>query len=204
VKHTRWYPASGEVQHFFDDVLIRASRTLPGHLADSIQPWELSELEPFQDAFLSGHVTERYSVSLKAGFRQAKEVMHDHITGLIRQDIGGDHQRIDWRRTNYLGVTFKHTLLPIWIANYRYREKLFQVLVNGRSGRVAGDRPWSWWKILRLVGIIILAILLVLILVNKAKGQTRHGTSRHGYHQVADMRIAGEACSAGTGLDFRG
>jgi hypothetical protein len=98
-------------------------------------------------------------------------VMHDVITGLIERDIGGDHQRIDRRRTNHVGVTFKHTLLPIWVANYRYRERLYRVLVNGRSGRVAGDRPWSAWKIVRLILLILFAILLTVVLVNKAKGQ---------------------------------
>lgn len=185
VRRTRWYPASGEVSHFFDDVLIRASESLPNHLTDRIHPWPIRELEPFRDEFLSGHVTERYSVSLKEGFRDAKGVMHDVITGLINQDIGGDHQRIDWRRTNYVGVTFKHTLLPIWVANYRYREKLFQVLVNGRSGKVAGDRPWSWWKITRLVLLIIFAILLVIVIVKVAKGKTSDRTSGPVYHQVA-------------------
>ena len=29
-------------------------------------------------------------------------------------DIGGDHQIIDWRRTDYLGVTFKHTDAEPW------------------------------------------------------------------------------------------
>jgi len=150
---------------------------MPGHLINHMPPWKLKELEPFQDAFLSGHVTERYAVSLSDGFREAKSVMEDQITGMINRDIGGDHQIIDWRKTRYVGVTFKHTLLPIWVANYRYREKLFQVLVNGRSGRVAGDRPWSWWKITRLVLLIIFAILLVVILVNMAKGRSKHATA---------------------------
>jgi DNA-directed RNA polymerase subunit RPC12/RpoP len=172
VRRTRWYPVSGEVRHFFDDVLIKAAQTLPAHLVDRMAPWRLEELEPFREEFLSGHLTERYSVSLKGGFKQAKSRMEDEITGLIHRDIGGDHQQIDWRRTNYVGVTFKHTLLPIWVANYRYRERLFQVLVNGRNGRVAGDRPWSAWKIVRLVLLILFAILLALILVNKAKGQS--------------------------------
>jgi DNA-directed RNA polymerase subunit RPC12/RpoP len=171
VRRTRWYPAAGEVRHFFDDVLIKASQSLPGHLVDKVRPWELEDLEPFRDEFLSGHVTERYSVSLKDGFHDAKRVMEDEITTLIRRDIGGDHQRIEWRRTNYVGVTFKHTLLPIWVANYRYRERLFRVLVNGRSARVAGDRPWSWWKIMRLGLLLFFAILLLLFLVSKAKGQ---------------------------------
>ena len=146
--------------------------TLPaGHLVDRMRPWELGELEPFREEFLSGHLTERYSVSLTEGFDDAKGVMENTITGLIHRDIGGDHQRISSRRTNHVGVTFKHTLLPVWVANYRYRERLFQVLVNGRTGRVAGDRPWSWWKIVRLVLLILFAILLALVLVNTAKGQ---------------------------------
>ena len=57
------------------------------------------------------------------------------------------------------------------MANYRYRDRLFQVLVNGRSGAVAGDRPWSWWKIARLIFLIVLAILLTVVLVGKVKGQ---------------------------------
>jgi len=171
VRRTRWHSVAGEVRHFFDDVLIKGSRSLPDHLVDRLRPWDLNELEPFREEYLSGHLTERYSVSLKEGFHEAKGVMHDVITGLIHRDIGGDHQRIDWRRTNYVGVTFKHTLLPIWVANYRYRERLYRLLVNGRNGRVAGDRPWSVWKIVRLVVLILFAILLALILVNKAKGQ---------------------------------
>jgi DNA-directed RNA polymerase subunit RPC12/RpoP len=203
VRKTRWRPASGEVSHFFDDVLIRASRTLPDHLANYVTPWRLDELEPFQDAYLSGHVTERYSVSLKDGFREARAIMHDAITGLIHRDIGGDHQRVDWRRTNHVGVTFKHTLLPIWVANYRYREKRYQVLVNGRSGRVAGDRPWSWWKIVRLVLMVIFAILLVVILVNMAKGQSRRGTSGHAAYQVASSYIPDSARPSASGFGFR-
>ncbi|HKB06537.1 MAG TPA: hypothetical protein VKD90_30355 [Gemmataceae bacterium] len=182
VRRTRWYPVSGEVRHFFDDVLIRASHSLPGHLVERLGPWELPELEPFRDEFLSGHVTERYSVSLKDGFQGAKGIMEDAITGLIYRDIGGNHQRIDSRRTNYVGVTFKHTLLPVWVANYRYRERLFQILVNGRTRKVAGDRPWSWWKIVRLALLVFSAILLVLFLVSKAKGQVPSGPVRMEFH----------------------
>jgi DNA-directed RNA polymerase subunit RPC12/RpoP len=199
VRKTRWWPVSGEVRHFFDDVLVRASKTLPGPLVDRLAPWHLDELEPFRDEFLSGHLTERYAVSLKEGFRTAKHIMEDEITGLIRRDIGGDHQTIDWRRTNYVGVTFKHTLLPLWVANYRYREKLFHVVVNGRTGRVAGERPWSVWKILRLALLIIFAILLVAILVNKAKGKSGTRSELPGRTEVT--RLCGFEESVGAGSD---
>jgi DNA-directed RNA polymerase subunit RPC12/RpoP len=204
VRRTRWTPVSGEVRHFFDDVLIRASRTLPDNLMHKLPPWRLKALEPFNDEFLAGHVAERYSVSLKEGFREARGVMEDAITGLICRDIGGDHQQIEWRRTRYVGVTFKHTLLPIWVANYRYREKLFRVLINGETGRVAGDRPWSWWKITRLVLLIIFAILLVVVLVNMAKGSSRHPKRAHNPHQSAELLVAQGKCQDGTPAEFRG
>ena len=184
VRKTRWWPVSGEVRHFFDDVLVRAAHTLPGQLTDQLRPWHLKDLEPFREEFLSGHLTERYAVSLNEGFETAKGMMANDITGLIRRDIGGDHQTIDRRRTNYLGVTFKHTLLPVWVANYRYQDKLFHVLVNGRTGKVAGERPWSWLKIARLVLLIIFAILLAVILVNKAKGQTGAGPGPRGRAEI--------------------
>jgi hypothetical protein len=96
--------------------------------------------------------------------------MQPTIDTLICQDIGGDHQRIDSKRTRYSGITFKHLLLPIWVAVYRYQEKTFQVLVNGRTGRVTGYRPYSWWKIAGLVFLIAIVIILITTLVQVARG----------------------------------
>jgi hypothetical protein len=129
--------------------------------------------------------------------------MEEAITGLICRDIGGDHQQIGSRRTQYLGVTFKHTLLPIWVANYRYREQLFRVLINGETGRVAGDRPWSWWKITRLVLLIIFAILLVVVLVNMAKGSSKHTRMGQSPPQFADLLVARGKCQDGSPADGR-
>ncbi|MEL7099895.1 MAG: primosomal protein N' (replication factor Y) - superfamily II helicase, partial [Pseudomonadota bacterium] len=42
---------------------------------------------------------------------------------------------------------FKHILLPVWLAAYKYNGKSYRFVVNGRTGRVQGERPWSAWKI---------------------------------------------------------
>ncbi|MDY3552810.1 hypothetical protein R5W24_001899 [Gemmata sp. JC717] len=173
VTKTNWYSVSGEVQHFFDDVLVCGSKSVPEHLISGLEPWDTNELEVFQDAFLAGLKTERYAVDLKQGLVVAKEVMQPTIRDLIRRDIGGDHQRIESTDTRYLGVTFKHCLLPVWIANYHYHEKLFQILINGRTGKVSGERPWSWMKIIRLVVIVLLAAGLIAALVAAFAGKGR-------------------------------
>lgn len=165
VTRTRWYSVSGEVQHFFDDVLVCGSKSLPKDLIDDLGDWKLERLEPFNASYLSGFKTERYAVGLKEGLKAAKAVMEPTIASLIRRDIGGDHQRIDSKRTRYSGVTFKHLLLPLWVAVYHYREKTYQILVNGRTAKVTGYRPWSTMKIVRLVALVVVVIAIIVTLI---------------------------------------
>src|SRR5262245_61532387 len=178
VTRTNWYPVSGEVQHFFDDLLVCGSKSIPPHLLDELEPWDTGELEPFQDSFLAGLKTERYAVDLRAGLKIAKQMMQPTIHSLVRQDIGGDHQRIEATDTRYLGVTFKHCLLPVWVASYHYHEKLFQILINGRTGKVSGERPWSWMKIIRLVAIIVLVVgaIIALVMTFQAKNESNNSS----------------------------
>src|SRR5262249_11997487 len=73
-------------------------------------------------------------------------------------------------RTQYVGVTFKHLLLPVWVAVYRYRDKVFRILVNARTGEVQGERPYSWVKIALLVLAILLIGAVVLIFASRGQG----------------------------------
>jgi len=169
VRKTRWRPASGRVARFFDDVLVLASRSLPKRYADGLPPWDLSELRPYQPQFLAGFRAEGYTVELKEGYAEARTQMDAVIRRDIRFDIGGDEQRIASVDTAVSDVTFKHILLPIWLAAYKYRGKTYRFVVNGRSGRVQGERPWSAIKIAIAVvlGVIVAAGVGYLIATNQ-------------------------------------
>lgn len=147
VRKTRWYPARGAVRNTFDDVLVVASQSLPRTYAEKLEPWDLQNLVPYKDEFLSGFRAESYQVDLPEGFVRAKQLMEPTIRATICHDIGGDHQRISSTQSRYDNITFKHILLPVWISAYRYRNKVFRFLVNARTGEVQGERPWSWIKI---------------------------------------------------------
>ena len=103
----------------------------------------------------SGFVAEAYRVDLPQGWQGAQEIIDSAVQGLIRNDIGGDHQRIDSYRIHHAGTTFKHILLPVWISAYQYHAKTFQFLVNGRTGEVQGERPYSAVKITLFVMMIV-------------------------------------------------
>lgn len=146
-RRTRWRPASGKVARFFDDVLVLASKSLPKRYTDALEPWDLAALEPYRPEFLAGFRAEGYTVELAQGYDEARTRMDRIIARDVRFDIGGDHQRIHTLDTTVSDVTFKHILLPVWLAAYRYRGKSYRFVVNGRTGQVRGERPWSVWKI---------------------------------------------------------
>ncbi|ARE38832.1 Primosomal protein N' (replication factor Y) - superfamily II helicase [Rhodovulum sp. P5] len=148
VPKVRWTPVSGRVARFFDDVLVLASHSLPKRFTDGLQPWDLSELDPYRPEFLAGFRAEGYTVGLEDGFREARAYMDRVIRRDVKFDIGGDQQQITSLDTDISSVTFKHVLLPVWLAAYKYRGRTYRFVVNGRTGRVQGERPWSVWKIL--------------------------------------------------------
>ncbi len=162
VRKTRWSSVSGTVRHAFDDILILATKSLPKKKADKLEPWDLSELVPYDNKFLSGFQAESYQVELKEGFVEAKGRMDKYIRTLVKRDIGGDEQRISSVKTQYNDISFKHLLLPLWISAYRFKSKVYRFLINARTGEVQGERPYSFWKIFFTVlgGLAIIAAVI--------------------------------------------
>lgn len=154
-RRTRWYPASGQFQRFFDDVLVPAARNLNDGLMRALEPWPLGKCVHFNQEMLAGYLARTYEVELEEGFRQGRQHIDAELAADVRRRIGGDTQRVHSINTRYDAVTYKHLLLPVWLLAYRYHEKTYQVMVNAATGEVQGERPYSWVK-------ITLAVLAVL------------------------------------------
>lgn len=169
VRHTRWYPAAGTVTMRFDDVLVAASKGMPRKRLAQLEPWHLEECKPFDGAYLAGFVAERYSLDLEEGFREAEGIMERAITQAVRRDIGGDEQRVHSMDVRHRDVRFKHLLLPVWVSAFKYDAKVYRVVLNARTGEVAGDRPWSVWKIVTFVLAIAALVIGVVYLVHRLR-----------------------------------
>lgn len=168
VQKIRWTPVAGRVAREFDDVLIVASTSLPRREAEDLEPWNLGSLQPYAPEYLAGFFSEGYTVDLEDGHAMARQKMDAVIEGDIRRDIGGDAQQIQAVRTDAQGETFKHILLPVWTAAYKYSGRSFTFVVNGQTGEVQGQRPYSPWKI---AGAVIVALLLILLFMWLAEQQ---------------------------------
>ena len=131
----------------FDDILVVANDSLPRKYTEKLEPWDMENLVPYTEEYLSGFSSERYSVGLAEGFDMAKDQVDNVIVRTIKRDIGGDEQRVHRLDDRYSAITFKHVLLPLWLASFRYNNKPYRVVINGRTGAITGERPYSWIKI---------------------------------------------------------
>ncbi|MGK7925696.1 MAG: hypothetical protein AB4290_10695 [Spirulina sp.] len=166
VQHTKWYSVSGRVSRYFDDIAIAATNLLDRDRLNALEPWHLPEsLQVYNPSYLAGFEAQQPQLQLQEGFELAKETMAGEIRRDVKQDIGGDEQRIHHVSTQYSAITFKHILLPVWLTSYRYKDKQYQVTVNARTGEVQGDRPYSKTRITMTIvaGIVLFFIVFPLI-----------------------------------------
>ena len=148
VQRTRWEPAWGNRRNdFFDDVLVCASRGLPSNLVDKFSGFNTKQLQPYAPQYLAGWRAEAYAVDLPSAHGTARNKMQDQQQAKCGRDVGGDTHRSLVVNNRWYAETFKHVLLPIWIAAYRYNNKVYRFLVNGQTGEVTGEAPYSFWKI---------------------------------------------------------
>lgn len=179
VPQINWTPVRGRVTRFFDDVLIGASKSLPRQIVDQLEPWDVANLVPYDESYLSGFSSEYYQVNLDQGFDEAKHKMDNVIYQDIAFDIGGDQQRIDQHNTTHSNTTYKHCLLPVWSAAFRYRQKAYRFVINGRTGRVQGERPYSVWKIAFAVIFGLIVAGAVVVFTERSGGMQQQSKTYH-------------------------
>lgn len=161
VRKIRWRTQHGTYQKFYDDVLVKASKNVASSLIDKVEPFQLNHLVDYRMEYLSGFLAERYSIPLKDGWTDAKNIIDDRIrNGIFKKEIG-DEVRIVSVDTNYDAITFKHLLLPLWVSSFQFNNKVYRFLVNGQTGKVSGQAPISIWKVSILTVIILLIIGII-------------------------------------------
>ena len=166
--HTRinWYPVSGTVVESFDDVRICASASAQRELVQQIMPFGTSRgAKPYDVAYLAGAQAERYAINLDEGYRQAQGQMEAALeTAARNQILGRGFQQASITRLSpsYTNVTYKQVLLPVWLAAFSHGNKSWHYAINGETGKVSGERPYSAVKIGLLSLLIAVLALLVL------------------------------------------
>jgi hypothetical protein len=181
VQKVRWYPSSGQRRGRYDDVLVYATESIDVKMINKIYPYHTQELAPYAPSYLSGWAAEAYSIELERAWQLGKDIIQSKEYDECRRDVPGDTHRNLRVNTALSNLTYKHVLLPVWLASYRYNEKVYRFMINGQTGEVQGQKPISWIKVAIAVAIAIAIIVVIVLLVRSGQSDAGSGWLMYEY-----------------------
>ncbi|MEM7474423.1 MAG: hypothetical protein AAF483_05465 [Planctomycetota bacterium] len=155
-----WYPVSGDHARSYKGLLIAGSSVLTLDETESISPFNIANVLAPTEVDLENVTYEEFRVPRKLARPQARgaieQLERQHCARLVPNRHRNVHVNV--RISDMQGYPM---LLPVWIMAYQYKNKVFRVLINGQSGKIAGAAPFSYAK----VGVIALVVATVLITI---------------------------------------
>lgn len=161
-RRTRWESAAGTVTRSFSGVAVPATSRVPRRLLP--EPVLDGSAVPCRPG--DGRRAMPAEVGPEVGLAEAKLRMDELVRREARLGIGGDEQRVRSIDTAYAELRYRSLLVPVWLSVYAAGGRSRQVVVCGRTGRVAGDRPLSVWKVAGAVTPLIVTLIAVVFLVS--------------------------------------
>ncbi|HEY2883057.1 MAG TPA: zinc ribbon domain-containing protein [Pirellulales bacterium] len=161
VTETEWWDLAGQHQNYYSGYLVSGSRGLPQNYAEKIKPYRLENLKRYQPYFLAGWLSEEYSVERDAALDLSQQEFQRWEQQNIENFLPGDTHSQVAVDCQFSDVNSDLILLPVYLLSYRYGDKLFRFLLNGQTGKVAGDKPLSGMRIgvAVAIGLVILLVL---------------------------------------------
>ena len=194
---TRWYPTSGNINHFFDDILVSASNKLDEILLIGVQPSSTRNIVSYSPDYMSGYCAEIYTVDLKDAHNEALAKMNRRLRSKAESEVLRRYDCVRALRlnTSYSDETYKHIFVPVYSTAYTYKDKRYNVLINGETGEIRGEYPKSIAKITAII-VLILGILFGIymsssedeVAYNYKSPENQYMTSVGEYEIVEEMK----------------
>ena len=156
-----WVPRTGSELTMSDNLLVAASHSLPAAVLNALgapsparsktpaairrdQPFDLSAVAPYAEKYLVDWPAEVYQISLADASLVARE--RAFADAKRRSSPGPEVQQLSYDSLGISIDTYKLILLPIWVSELNFKDKVYPLVVNGQSGGVYGKLPQGGLK----------------------------------------------------------
>jgi len=171
--YTVWHWKSGHVDLTIDDLLVSGTARVSEVILGKMSNFSTAELVPYDSVFLAGISTLAYERNLEAAWEIGRSRMRGQTKDACYRQINSSKVRNFSMQMDFNDESWRYVLLPVYVSTYKYQDRTFQVLVNGLTGKVGGQRPVDWFKVgLAVAGIILAAILGMILTGTLFSGQT--------------------------------
>ena len=148
----------------YNNIPVDGSKRFDNAIMDSIEPFKFDEAVKFNHAYLSGFYAERYDEDDNEMFNRAtKRAINSAIEKFKK--AAPEYQEILVETNSFKSKEEKkvYALLPVWMVNIKYKNKMHTFAMNGQTGEFVGNIPIDVDKMI-IYSIIIFIISLIIII----------------------------------------
>ncbi|MCQ2252065.1 MAG: hypothetical protein MJZ61_01310 [Bacteroidales bacterium] len=124
----------------FTRVPADGSKKFDDAMMDSVEPFNYAEMVPFNYAYLSGFVAERYDQTADEMRQRASQRMESALSSMLSAEAGHTLS-ITARQSSGKFDEPEYVLLPVWILKCTFQNKDYYYAMNGQTGKMVGDTP---------------------------------------------------------------
>ncbi len=150
-----WRWRSGRVHLPVDDHLVAGTAHVSRVILRKVAPFDLHGLVEYDPGYLAGWQAKAYDVQLQEAWGIAKEEMRKRAKRECHNDTGSSHVRNFRMTADFADERWRYVLLPVYLASYPFEDRTFQVMVNGQTGNVAGQKPVAWLRVWLAIAAIL-------------------------------------------------
>lgn len=175
VKEKRWSDASAdyvkkdsylvtrEGSMEFEKIPVDASSQMDDAYMDAIEPFDYTQAVGYDSAYFSGYLADKYDVSREDSVPRANERVTNSVKEKLRETVEG-YDTVSERSAN-INITKGRSLyamMPVWMLNTKYNDKMYTFAMNGQTGKVVGSLPVDMGKFFKyLIGITLAAMAVL-------------------------------------------
>lgn len=126
----------------FEKVPVDGSKKFDDDTMDSIEPFKYEELKDFSASYLSGFLAEKYDVDDDEAYERAKVRIAKTFKDELKKDmVGYSTVTINSEKMNIENSNTDYVMLPVWMLNIKYKDKMHTFAMNGQTGKMIGNIP---------------------------------------------------------------
>ncbi|GAB4448586.1 MAG: hypothetical protein Fur0028_03680 [Bacteroidales bacterium] len=176
-KKTRWTGENGELTTRLENLALLGTTSIPKQIMDKTMPdfgevvaepwdnrWDFNQLLPFNDSFCFGFSSEMPQIeAIKVINNNESKIKYELEQKVIQkiEKSGCDMGMVNNLSYKHLELDYRLVLLPVWISAFKFKNRVYQILVNGQSGEVIGERPVSRFKVAIMWILIFILIIYI-------------------------------------------
>lgn len=146
----------------FVNIPVDGSKKADDAYMEAVEPFKYEDAVEFNGAYLSGYMADKYDVSAEESIERANERVKNSTISVFAETTKGYGTVIpEDTKISFSDGKIRYSLLPVWMLNIKYMNKIYKFAINGQTGKVVGEYPVDngkkWRYFARIAGFAYIA-----------------------------------------------